>query len=131
MIKGFSLDIYDSDISFAWDSNPKEIEAFFEQAGATEEARKEAMDVLSQGDTGAMTICYSATNIIVVFKEEPTHKVVAHEIYHVAHRIMTPRLIEDQEAWAYLIGHLTEMFYGLHDETIDTEQILPTSENDE
>ena len=126
MIKGFSLDIYDSDISFAWDTNEKEISAFLDEIEATADNREEFLQEINEDDSGAITVGYgSGTSCITIFKEEPNNKVVAHEIYHIAYRILQPRGIEDEEAWAYLIGYLTEMFYDLYLDKIDTEDLTP------
>ena len=127
MIKGFSLDIYDSDISFAWDTNEKELSAFLDEIDATAENREEFLQKVNEDDSGATTVSYGCgTNCITVFNVEPNNKVVAHEIFHIAHRVLVPRGIEDEEAWAYLIGYVTEMFYDLYLDKIDTENLTPT-----
>lgn len=114
MITGFSLDIYDSDVSFAWNTNEKELNAFFDKVEASEEYREMFWDEYNQNKIGALTTSYSDTNMFVVFRDEPNNKVVAHELFHVANNILKPRGIEDEESWAYLIGYLTEMFYDLY-----------------
>lgn len=123
MIKGFSLDIYDSDISFAWNTNEKELNAFFDQVEAPEEYRAMFWEQYGQSKVGALTTGYSATNMFVVFRDEPNNKVVAHELFHVAYNILKFRGIEDEEAWAYLIGHLTEMFYDLYLDKVEQTDI--------
>lgn len=123
MIKGFSLDIYDSDISFAWDTNEKEINAFFDKVEAPEEYRKGFWENYDKEMCGALTTLYSSTNVFCVFGCEPNNKVAAHEIYHIAYNILKPRGIEDEEAWAYLIGYITEMFYDLYLEKEDEEHL--------
>lgn len=125
MIKGFSLDIYDSDITFAWDTNEKELNAFFEQVDAPQEYRDMFWEEYDQSKVGALTTGYSATNMFVVFRDEPNNKVVAHELYHVAYNVLHHRGIEDEEAWAYLIGYLTEMFYDLYLDNVEQEDISP------
>lgn len=114
MIKGFSLDIYDCDVTFAWNTNEKEINAFFDKVEAPEDYRNGFWENYNDQKIGALTTLYSDTNVFCVFGCEPNNKVVAHEIYHIAYNILKPRRIEDEEAWAYLIGHLTEMFYDLY-----------------
>lgn len=116
MIKGFSLDIYDSDISFAWDTNEKELNAFFEQVDAPQEYRDMFWEEYNQNKIGALTTGYSASNLLVVFRENPTPKIVSHELFHVAYNILHYRGIEDEEAWAYLIGYLADMFCDLYND---------------
>jgi len=122
MITGFSLDIYDSDISFAWNTNEKELTAFLDKIEATQEERDEFFRRVNNGNTGAISVCYGDSgSSITIFNSEPSFKAVAHEIYHIAYRILKPRGIEDEEAWAYLIGYITEMFYDLYNEPQEQE----------
>lgn len=123
MIKGFGLEIYDCDIAFAWDTNEKEINAYFDQAEVPEGYRQGFWENYEQRKVGALTSLSSASNVFTVFHDTPEHKVVAHEIYHIAYNILKPRGIEDEEAWAYLIGHITEMFYDLYLEKEDEEHL--------
>ena len=113
MIKGFSLDIYDCDIAFAWDTNEKELNGLLDKAGATDEDRKDFFDHIRERDLQAVTVGMGTTLIAIVFKCEPTEKVVAHEIFHAAYRCLQARGIEDEESYAYTIGHITGMFYEL------------------
>ena len=115
MIKGFSLDIYDSDIAFAWDTSEKELTAYFSKTKAPTDYLNVFWEEYKSGDTGALTTGYS-NSLMTVFKNKPTQKVIAHEIYHIAYNVLKPREIEDEEAWAYLIGYLTEEFYDLYEE---------------
>ena len=129
MITGFSLDIYDSDISFAWNTNEKELSAFLDKVDASAENREEFFHKINEDCAGAITVsCGSGTSCITIFKEKPNNTVVAHEIYHIAYRILQPRGIEDEEAWAYLIGYLTEMFYDLYLGNEEVEDITPEEE---
>lgn len=129
MIKGFSLDIYDCEVSFAWDTNRKELEAFLDQVEDTEEKKQEFFNNVYGEKVGAVTVCYGGgTNCITIFHDEPNNKVTAHEIYHIAYRILSVRGIEDEEAWAYLIGYITEMFYDLYLDKVETEEINPEFE---
>ena len=123
MITGFSLDIYDSDISFAWDTNTKELDAFLDKLEATPEMREAFYNNVGDEKIGAVTFSYGdSTDCMVIFRERPSHKIVAHELYHVAYRILKQRGIEDEEAWAYLIGYLTEMFYDVYPNELDNKE---------
>jgi len=116
MIKGFNVDIYGCEVSFAWNTHPKELSAFLDKYELGEDAKEQFFSILNESSkAGAITIQIADTvNNIVVFFEEPNNKVVAHELYHVACRIMEDRNIKEEESWAYLIGYLTEMFYDLY-----------------
>ena len=116
MIKGFNVDIYGCEVSFAWNTHPKELTAFLDKYELTEEAKEQFFSILDDsGRAGAITIQIADTgNCIVIFFEEPNNKNVAHELYHVACRVMEGRNIKEEESWAYLIGYLTEMFYDLY-----------------
>lgn len=41
-----------------------------------------------------------------------THNLIAHELYHVTHRIADDRDIKDEESRAWLCGFLAEQFYA-------------------
>lgn len=117
MIKGFKLDIYDSEIHFAWDTNNDELNNFFNEAKVPDECRKVFYERYNENNTGAITTGYPVTNMFTVFRLHPTTKSVAHEIYHIVYNILKPREIEDEEAWAYCIGYVTDMFYKLYSQT--------------
>ena len=57
MIKGFSLDIYDCDIAFAWDTNEKELNGLLDRAEATDADRKDFFDHIKAGNP--IDVCYS------------------------------------------------------------------------
>lgn len=40
-----------------------------------------------------------------------THNTLAHEIYHAVVRVTEDRMVSDEEAQAWLCGHLTEVIY--------------------
>ena len=125
MIKGFSIDIYGCQVAFGWDTNQKEIDAFFNESEATDACKEGVKTFLEEPRAAALTINVNPINIVTFFKDEPTNNMVAHEIYHVACRVLQPRGIEDEEAWAYLIGYLTEMFYDLYLDKVETEDLIP------
>lgn len=113
MVTGFSLDIYDCDIVFAWDTNDAELNEILNRAETPDDLRKEFFDTIGEKDLQAVTVAMGTRMIAIVFKCEPTEKVVAHEIFHAAYRCLHPRGIEDEESYAYAIGHITDMFYEL------------------
>ena len=118
MITGFPIDIYDCAVCFAIDTNPKELDAFFDEIGLPEDGRQSFKDQFERPDMKleALTCNFGTPNYLIVFNSEPSPKAVAHEIFHAAYQILNPRGIEDEEAFAYLIGHITEMFYDAYAE---------------
>jgi hypothetical protein len=40
-----------------------------------------------------------------------THNTIAHEAFHVVHRIMDDRAINDEESGAWIAGHVSEFIY--------------------
>lgn len=116
MIKGFPVDIYGCEVSFAWNSHNKELSALLDKYELDEEAKQGFFSLLDNANrASAITISIADTgNVIVVFFGEPNNRDVAHELYHVACRIMEGKGIQEEESWAYLIGYLTEMFYDLY-----------------
>ena len=94
MVTGFSLDIYDCDIVFAWDTNDAELNEILNRAETPDDLRKEFFDTIGEKDLQAVTVAMGTRMIAIVFKCEPTEKVVAHEIFHAAYRCLHPRGIE-------------------------------------
>jgi hypothetical protein len=132
MITGFNIDIYGCCVAFAWDTNQKEIDAFLEQCAPTDACLEGIKTYLNEPCAAALTITVDTINIATFFKDEPTNNMVAHELYHVACRVLQPRGIEDEEAWAYLIGYLTEMFYDLYlGKAENVEDISPKAETED
>lgn len=116
MISGFYIDIYQCSITFVIDSNEEELKEFFSNnPHIPEENQKEIIELFKKKKGNAFTGPLTDVDAITVFITEPTYRNVAHEIYHLCHLIMTQRSIEDEEAWAYLIGYITEKFYNIKD----------------
>lgn len=94
MITGFPIDVYDCDLSFAIDSNQKELDAFFDEIGLPEDGRQSFKDQFDKDPSmkiEALTCNFGTPNYIIVFNSEPSPKAVAHEIFHAAYQILHPR----------------------------------------
>ena len=48
---------------------------------------------------------------IIINNEYLTHNTIAHEVYHLVVQVTEDRDIKDQEAQAWLCGHITEIVY--------------------
>lgn len=114
MIKGFDIDLYNCFVTFVWDSNEWELTSFFnENPQIPEEYKNEMITIFRKRDCDAFTGPLSYSDVITIFMSDTSPRTVAHEIYHLCHLIMTKRGIQDEEAWAYLIGYVTENYYKL------------------
>lgn len=117
MIKGFRLELYDSDIFFAWNTDKQELDNFFTKERVPQGICAFFHQRFNENSTGALTIGYPVTNMLTVFRIKPDNKSIAHEIYHIVYNILKPREIEDEEAWAYCIGYVTSKFYELFNQS--------------
>lgn len=114
MITGFNLEIYNCFVSFVWDTNEHELKEFFDNnPQVPKEYQEEMLDIIKKKNCDAFTGPLSYSDVITIFMSDTSYKTVAHEIYHLCHLIMTQRGVQDEEAWAYLIGHITEKYYEL------------------
>jgi hypothetical protein len=51
------------------------------------------------------------TYYLLIDNECLTHNTIAHEAFHVVHRIMEDRAISDEESGAWIAGHVSEFIY--------------------
>ncbi len=117
MIKGFDIDLYNCFVTFVWDSNEAELMSFFDMnPQIPEEYKDEIVTIFRKRDCDAFSGPLSCSDVITIFISDTSYRAVAHEIYHLCHLIMTKRGIQDEEAWAYLIGYVTEKYYELKEE---------------
>lgn len=119
MIKRIHIPIYNVDVIMM--SNPRsgEISHFMETNNIELplDDRSELKDaigkVVSDAINGFTMRCIDA-NLIMCVDDSKHRGTVAHEIFHVAQRVLNSRGVEmgeDGESYAYLIGWLTEKFY--------------------
>ena len=63
-------------------------------------------------DIDGLSICFSHDDYYILFKEGIiTHNLIAHELYHLVCSMMDHRMIDDEEARAWLIGYVTALVY--------------------
>jgi hypothetical protein len=60
---------------------------------------------------GALVMPGTETYYLLLDKAYLTHNTIAHEIFHAAVRITEDRGITDEEAQAWMAGHITETLY--------------------
>lgn len=123
MIKGFDIDLYNCFVTFVWDSSEMELTTFFnENPQIPKKYKDEMITIFRKRNCDAFTGPLSHSDVITIFMSDTSHRTVAHEIYHLCHLIMTKRGIKDEEAWAYLIGYITEKYYELKDEKNEVKE---------
>jgi hypothetical protein len=64
---------------------------------------------------GALVMPNMETYYLLLDKSYLTHNTIAHEIFHAAVRITEDRGITDEEAQAWMAGHITETLYKFLD----------------
>jgi hypothetical protein len=64
---------------------------------------------------GALVMPNIETYHLILDKSYLTHNTIAHEIFHAAVRITEDRGITDEEAQAWMAGHITETLYKFLD----------------
>ena len=64
---------------------------------------------------GALVMPDMETYYLLLDKSYLTHNTIAHEIFHAAVRITEDRAITDEEAQAWMAGHITETLYKFLD----------------
>lgn len=111
MIFGVTVDVFRCDVSFAVDTNEKELKEFFKKNpdAFTEEERKQKLKDFNDPDVAGV-VSEHGTNLFCLLKKKAPAD-VAHEIFHVAYKMLAARGVDDEETTAYLIGYLTEQFY--------------------
>lgn len=74
--------------------------------------RKHDLGEYEDGEAEAMVIrAEMHTYYLVVDKQHLTHNTLAHECYHIVRDIKSDRDITDDEAGAWLMGHIQEYLY--------------------
>ena len=117
MIRAVNIPIYNVDVAFGWEITKEELEDFIERN--QERCSKEEIEGMRAflGDYFfGLTKLFDNLNIVCFFKGVPTRNQIAHELYHVAYKICEPREIRDEEAMAYLVGYLTDVYYDVYQE---------------
>jgi hypothetical protein len=67
-------------------------------------------------DIDGLSICFSHDDYYILFKEGIiTHNLIAHELYHLVCSMMDHRMIDDEEARAWLVGYVTALVYQTFD----------------
>lgn len=74
--------------------------------------KKHGID-LTFGDEAEGALLFIETNRyhLLFSKEYITHNTIAHEVYHAAVRVTEDRDVVDEEAQAWLAGHIAESIY--------------------
>ena len=89
------------------DNVKKEVEKLYKKYKILEKFEDEA--------EGALVMPGMETYYLLLDNSYLTHNTIAHEIFHAAVRITEDRAITDEEAQAWMAGHITESLYKFLD----------------
>lgn len=117
MIKIVKLEIYRVSVIFLVEVDKKEIDLFYYEnhIRMTDKERDYLYDDLENESNGGSAILTDEGSVIVHIKDGDDINTIAHEIFHAANFVLTRAGVKHEgtaEAWAYLIGHLTECYYN-------------------
>lgn len=117
MIKVHNIDVYRCTVIFIVGEDERELDLFYYDnvKRMTDEERNEIVSDMRNPRIDGCVLQTDSGSYIVWLSRFDNESVVAHEIYHVANKILCQRGVNhdaDGEPWAYLIGHLTEVFYN-------------------
>lgn len=119
MIKILELPIYKTTIIMMAESKPREWEEFYHlyEDKLTEDDFKDILhDIQSPTECNGFTRSLDKGDYAFYVRFKNRVGDIAHEIFHVSNKILCSRGVyheADGEAWAYLIGYITEEFYSM------------------
>ena len=107
--KNFNLSLYTCSIKFI--ICPSIQEEFDKISKKEKEAGK--FNITFKGDAGGLAFSSNVNQYYLLLRDDSiAHSYLSHEIYHTVERIAKDRGIKDEEARAYLQGHITRWIYG-------------------
>lgn len=119
MIDILNIPLYKTTIVMIVESTPEEWENFYHlyEDKLTEDDYKCILkDIEDPSICDGATIVFDKGDYGVFIRHKDRVGDIAHEIFHVANKILCSRGVyheSDGEAWAYLIGYITEEFYKM------------------
>ena len=119
MIKILDLPIYHTTVVMMAESSPREWEEFYHlyEDKLTESDFKDMLyDIQNKYTCNGFTRCLDKGDYAFYIRYKEYYGDIAHEIFHVANKILCKCGVfheADGEAWAYLIGYITEQFYDM------------------
>lgn len=113
------LIVYPFDIMFSIGDTDKQLRKVLKKRLPKEEfdmcVEDECLLKFGGMDKGRTVMLITGGQTIVRLGKQPSYAVVAHEIFHCVEflfrRLNMPLTLDNDEAYAYLIGYITEMFY--------------------
>lgn len=121
MIWYSDIDIYRCSVLFIVESTAKEFKKYCKENNLnfTEETYNLILDDIKNEDKcDGVTYSIGYAGNYIVFLRNTKLEVVVHELFHLVNSILCDREVtydEQAEAWAYLIGWVTQDFYNTHD----------------
>lgn len=122
-ILSIPIPIYNGVIYFSYNNKIKDIVESIIEAGDTDEMLLKILETPAEYEVskfGGLTITYDSLVIISVAEQKTLvsyHNTVAHEVLHAVSHFMKYKGLKftssSEEAYAYLVGYLTEKIYEL------------------
>jgi len=112
MITKADVPVYNCSVLFLIEPTEKEWTTFCKKKRIQDDTRDDFLQDIKNENVGGSTS--RDLNPIVYIRDRHMCDNIAHVIFHAAHRILHDRgvaLDNDGEAYAYLVGYLTKMFY--------------------
>lgn len=120
MIFDLEVPIYNCNIAFIVESTVEDFEEFYKDNNErfTNEEHDDIIESIKNADgcNGFVMREDNGCDYLVYLRCRENKDDVAHEIFHVANKILMSRGVTfdaDAEAWAYLIGWITKRFYEI------------------
>jgi len=108
LTKTFNLKMYELDIKFII---CPDMQAEFDRISKKKKENGK-FNITFRGDAGGLAFSSSIHECYIILKDDSiAHSYIAHEILHTVEKITRDRGIKDEEARAYLCGHITKMIY--------------------
>lgn len=127
MIKGIDVPIYRRSISFLVECTLKEFEEFYYNNATkiTDSERKQIEEDFENDEVMGTTWILDSGLFLVFLKNGRSDIDVPHEIFHVCNKILCMAGVNhdaDAEPWAYLIGWLTNEYYRMYWDWVDSKK---------
>ena len=128
MINNIHVPIYERDILFVVEVTPEEFDRCYYNNVTRitdEEYKGIRKDILNKDKVGGAVWWLDSGMPLVYLKDGRSDMFVPHEIFHVCNKILYAAGINhdaDAEPWAYLIGWLTNEYYRMYWDWVDSKE---------
>lgn len=118
MINFLDIDIYGTTFVFVVESTLDEWNNFYLRWSdkLSDDDNKTVIDTIKDMNYNGCCILTDKNDYIIYIRDKENNGDIAHEIFHACNRLLTKFGVthdEYSEAWAYLIGYVTNKFYDM------------------